>query len=769
MQQIKILIETSAGTVEELDPPRGESIKLNYSISSAENFGKRSGGFSRDIKLPPTENNIKVLGFIHEINDFDRKDVTNRKNCWVSQNGNTYIRGFARVDAIRRSRRLEYFRIRVFGDNADIKDQLDKVYLNELDYGEIKLDVSTVEDTWAYEDSDDGDYLFPLVNYGKWRGITSSLDYVTPGDVCPALFVRPFIHKCFNNIGYNVSSSFLDSTEGKRLLIPYTNPDGYAHGIDWRKDKEFEATNTSSQVVTSQGYHQILFPVENSDIGNNFDSNTFTAPKDGHWNFKFSATVTTTTSLTVHQKILFRKNGTPLLTNVFSMGANFGTQAMSLETGWMKLTEGDTIDMAVLGVAPPITLHADYTLTNTTRPEIQTDDDLNVGGCLRSDITQWKYIEGLIGLFNLYILTDTQSKTVYIEDRDNFFNAITTAADWSTKIDLSSIEDTIISTPARELVFKYKKDGNDKYLNKRNETVGSNVGEFEHTMPERFKKGKQQAGTSLYAMTYMIYDKRLPASISGQGGVGVLTVPKADRAPLVPVMWNEVQDTSDYPDQSYNFAPRILYWIGDTGELTQFGGIPLFHWGDSLSTHSARYTYPKAVSYNLDNINNDPNLQYGDRTVNSVTSQGLYSKYFFNEINNREKGVKRVCKVNLTDKDMLMLAHNANISGEADFRNLVYLKLENGQYWILSAVKDYQPGANNLTMCEFVRYLPNEAAPEQLLDPREVGGEIDVSWPDDAIDYGVIGKVTDHFTYTDNGGILVAEVETNKNFIVVNK
>jgi hypothetical protein len=766
VQQIKILLETSAGTVEELDPPSGEAIKLNYSIASTEKPGKRTGGFSREVKLPPTRNNIRVLGFLHEINDFDSKDVTNRKTCYISNNGTTYMRGFARVDAIKRGRNLNYFRLRVFADNADVKDQLDKVYLNDLDYGEIKNDVATLEATWAYTDSDDGDYLFPLVNYGKWRGVTSQLDYVTPGDLAPALFVRPLVHKCFNAIGYNVSSTFLDGAICKRLLLPYTHPSGYVHGDAWRNGMEFKASNTSSQVVSTFGYTQIQFPTEEFDNGSDFASHTFTAPKDGHWSFTFKATVTSgSTTLSVGNDIVFRKNGTPL-TSVYSMPPNFGPNAVEFRSGWVKLTQGDTIDMAVLQLTGGVTLAADYTLENTTRPEIQTDDDVNIEGTLRPDISQWKYIEGLVGMFNLMVLTDAQSKTVYIEPRDTFYNSITDAWDITSKVDISSVEDTIINTPNRELTFTYKPDSNDKFVKARNEAVGANLGEYEYNMPERFKKGKQAVGTSLFAATYMIYDKRLPARTNS---IGNLSNPNDARAPLVPVMWNEEVVSSDYPDQSYNFAPRILYWMGNSNEPTRLGSVPRFWWGDALLTHSVQHKYPKAVSYNLDNINTDPNLLYHDRTVDGTTTQGLYSTYFHNEINNTSKGVKRTCKVRLTDKDMLMLSHNANKSEEPDFRNLIYMKIENGQYWVLYDVKDYEPGGNKLTTCVFIRYLPNESAPAQTLGPKEVGGEIDVNWPDDVIDFSNISGVTNHFTYTDNGGIIVAVGGPDKYHIVANK
>jgi len=270
----------------------------------------------------------------------------------------------------------------------------------------------------------------------------------------------------------------------------------------------------------------------------------------------------------------------------------------------------------------------------------------------------------------------------------------------------------------------------------------------------------------LFAATYMIYDKRLPARTNS---IGNLSNPNDARAPLMPVMWNEEVVSSDYPDQSYNFAPRILYWMGNSNEPTRLGSVPRFWWGDALLTHSVRHKYPKAVSYNLDNISTDPNLLYHDRTVDGTTTQGLYSTYFHNEINNTSKGVKRTCKVRLTDKDMLMLSHNANKSEEPDFRNLIYMKIENGQYWVLYDVKDYEPGGNKLTTCVFIRYLPNESAPAQTLGPKEVGGEIDVNWPDDVIDFSNISGVTNHVTYTDNGGIIVAVGGPDKYHIVANK
>ena len=108
----------------------------------------------------------------------------------------------------------------------------------------------------------------------------------------------------------------------------------------------------------------------------------------------------------------------------------------------------------------------------------------------------------------------------------------------------------------------------------------------------------------------------------------------------------------------------------------------------------------------------------------------------------------------------MRLANCSNVSGQLDFRNLIYLKIDNGNYWILSAIKDYEVGSKKLTTCEFIRWTATEAAPVQPIEEREIGGTIDIGTIPDLINEGLTSgnnNAHGHLIWTTDGAIIVSE------------
>jgi len=275
------------------------------------------------------------------------------------------------------------------------------------------------------------------------------------------------------------------------------------------------------------------------------------------------------------------------------------------------------------------------------------------------DINVLDLFADITKIFNLYWYTDNKTKTIYVEERDSFFQAITTGVDWTKKLAIDKEEKIkFITDYKRDLLFKYAEDSNDKFLAERNEQkVYSNnlYCSYKHTFPDRFPKGQDNLETSVIAPTYIIHDDRAVAN------------PNTTNYGITARMWNE--STLGHPPKSLAFQPRILNFQHGTQTID----------GDTL--------YINVDGVNYSNIPSALPIEvFGNSVPYSLSfaqDDGLFKTYYDRTMTIIEDGIQLQAYFDLSPNDYQTL----------DIRKPIYLNNpeEVQGYWIIDTISDYSP------------------------------------------------------------------------------
>lgn len=338
-------------------------------------------------------------------------------------------------------------------------------------------------------------------------------------------------------------------------------------------------------------------------------------------------------------------------------------------------------------------------VVNDPSPRTVEGATLPMTSVLPKDMDAKDFLLGIIKMFNLHIKQDNQiDRYYYIEPRDDFYydgSSTTHFEDWTSKIDNNSVE----IVPLGELIAKYytfeNKEESD-YWNKR------------------FKEDRGRA--------YQYYKKEInndflknETKISVPFGSSVMINNPAGSDVVMPSIIQRESNGAFKPVS--NSMPRVLIWGGMRPYTAQRGGAKInldnaaypnqFGWelisGSNSTVQSQtfsifnQYPYAGTVDSPQDPIYdlNWYNMEAGDFVYYDYarwTNENLYNKYWSNFINEVSDPTSKVVIANLrlTSKDVYDL----------DFRKIFVI---DGHWLRLQKIVDFDPNANGLTKCEFLK------------------------------------------------------------------
>tara|TARA_R110002012_G_scaffold21348_5_gene74688 strand:+ start:178 stop:3552 length:3375 start_codon:yes stop_codon:yes gene_type:complete len=288
---------------------RNFPLALNFQISDIKDITSTTGDFSKTFKVPATKNNNKLLKHLYIANintdlltGGHGADVTASLKCRIIIDGLHAINGLLKVTGVAGfGVEASYYNCIFLGSNLGWADELDGVYLHELDWGNnnkgLLYNYDTVSASWNQEDSDtlaDGTsnsnmFVYPIVSHGEYNdgGIENTIQmlktkfahdgfnssqtgyqglqnagggYGTPDpqpDWRPALWVKKTLEKIFHSIGYSIDSTFVNTQMFKQLVwtLPnfkcYNTDEKYA---DFSADATFDKSVNLSAHQTSVDY-----------------------------------------------------------------------------------------------------------------------------------------------------------------------------------------------------------------------------------------------------------------------------------------------------------------------------------------------------------------------------------------------------------------------------------------------------------------------------------------------------------------------------------
>ena len=417
----------------------------------------------------------------------------------------------------------------IIGNEGNLFVDIGDKYLEELDFSEYDHDYTRANQIASWTNNCKVSGVSTNVGMGKGyyygfvqRGLGTNSDSVfSVKEFFPQLFVREYLEKIFAQGGYTWSSTFLDSTEFKSILVePNIN-------VLEMSQSQLDASQwygglLSDVVVTPNNVTVINFNDETNapffDDGNQINGTYVTLANTGYYNLasslKFKVRVTHIDPLVTYAKIygfslknFIEKsydNGATWvnLTNnenfnpIFQINVNTDSiVTVEVATGNQFFSAGDRFRVKAqtqrsfynaLMNLPGIRYY------NVSNVQVGVDDDtdgtllveldsgatgssfygiitakqtvegnpLEVNQALPKQIKQKDFVKSVMQAFNLYLDFDKNDpKKIIIESYNDYFN-YGASVDWANKIDLEKAVDInpFSMVDGKRYIFRYKED-----------------------------------------------------------------------------------------------------------------------------------------------------------------------------------------------------------------------------------------------------------------------------------------------------------------------
>ena len=545
-------------------------------------------------------------------------------------------------------------------------------------------------------------YVYSMIDYGLNTGSSWDIEHFFP-----AIYVKNYIDKIFENAGYTYSSTFFDSQYFKSLIIPF-NKDTFAISQAEVLEREFKATlsaneslvtDTSTGIFYNFNFDEPIEPDNDSTNGNNDDysnyyvpTGEYTAPVTGYYNFNWN--VIKSVILDGIPAGYSRLNSANFITFVIRVNsintfAQAYTGAFTSSGGNLQgtspslfLTAGDIVDFRIrgsFGYTLKDSSNNYYTTSQTVKLQILQGTFLQcrmvntvigegatieLNNAIPKDILQSDFLSSIIKTFKLFVEPDgDNSKKLVIEPRDSFYS--NSVLDWTSKVDVNRDIDI---TPMGELnskryTLKYKSD------------------------KDAFNQNHEQYYARVYGTKIVDIDNDF---LSGE----TVIEPIFSASPLV-----------DYPVGT----DRVITSIVKEGVITQnriASNIRLlfyslrgtkFPYTITYGTSSSVTEYTYAYAGHLDNVwmpIHDLNFGYPDATYYNYgawTNNNLYNRFHARYLDE------------ITDKNSKLVKAYLHIK-PMDILNLDFAKLIRIDKHLLrlNKIMDYDINSTGLTLCEFI-------------------------------------------------------------------
>ena len=657
---------------------------LTKGIVNLDNLKARTGTFSKTFKVPNTKNNANLLSNVDNINSRkDYRDALNRKPCVIIVSGTQIDKGFIQVGKVFDGFELDSYELVFFGNNIDWVKGASELKLRDINYKNNTQDYSkSVINTVNSSNSDVYDNCYPYISKGGNEDIGSLNAQVR--DFYPSFYIRSIIERGLNDLGWNISSSFLESTHIKRLACDLSP--SFTVAEDVIKDSVSRAELTSNLEFGYLDTKIVIFDDDstppNEDLNNHYNTSTgkYTLPATGRYNVDYSLKFYNWVGITgtlVNVTIGVYSNG---ILKSESIRNNLNQDIINTLTGTLSVSDNINSNITIRvsfdgNISSPVSSGQvlDGSFFRVQRQaEIVEGNSFNLNEIIPSSPTLLDVINDFTRMFNIYYWTDVKTKTIYLEPRDTFFESKTSALDWTNKLDIGKgYEVDYISSYKRNVEFKYKDLNNDEWLKGWQDLNKRIYARYNHVLPERFAEGSNTVELGLFSAVYS-HDC---VEVSPVNANLVFTSLK---------VWNEYINPESAPSERItNYNPKIFLFNNGT-QLNVSGGNRQIKKFGILET-----TIPYGIFETYNNTTSDINLSFtGD--------DGLFSNYYSNMFKNIEEGGRLIAYLNLTSTDVDNL----------DFRKLVYIdrpsKL-NG-YYLIEQVIDYNPLSDGLTKVSLFKF-----------------------------------------------------------------
>ena len=203
---------------------------LNFETFSIGDITRKTFIYSKELMLPRTSANAKFFRNYFDTNQDYFMNYKKKISAIVSFDDVSYRKGFLMIKEINEM----YFSAIFYEETIDLTSKIGNKLLEDLDLSDYDHQNSRANIIASWSDYPEvKKYVYPFVDYGmSYYGLEGyclqeydDLDGrgLLGHDLFPAMGTKYLLDKIITEAGYTYTSSFLDSDEFKKLIIPYSN------------------------------------------------------------------------------------------------------------------------------------------------------------------------------------------------------------------------------------------------------------------------------------------------------------------------------------------------------------------------------------------------------------------------------------------------------------------------------------------------------------------------------------------------------------------
>lgn len=473
----------------DLDLSQDTDIAITFSVQDLADITKRRGAFSKTIALPSSKANDIAFRYAYNVQSFVGGFTPNKQvKCALWNDGVQVFRGTMQMLSMSVTRGVATYEVGIYGEEVSLFKAMEGVKLVDT-VGVTGMNhtftESLVTGSWDDTFSDASGFVYGITDaiglghvlgsqtpVGAFASLFAALNYafdrLIPIEVQrPNIWVKKMIDLIFAQHGYRYESTFFQSTEFERLVIPYA---GEAFPYVSGENKCF--VGASGYVTDAAWTYDVIFndttsPFYNADDGK-MDTSTgvFTAASGyaGLYNLNVQLNLAGATDASEFTIEVKDSSGTVLkdtqgnsISEVVAIGNNILIHTINRQ---VFLAQNGTLKVVVTANEGAMELQAGTFQLNLTQRLSMVNQYIDMRTALPADTLQIDLLADLQKMFNLYFYQSPLDPTlIYIEPFNEFYTS--GVVDWSQKSDEAQEMQITMGDPElrKQFTFAYRDGG----------------------------------------------------------------------------------------------------------------------------------------------------------------------------------------------------------------------------------------------------------------------------------------------------------------------
>ena len=291
-------------------------LSMNFTISDGKELESRFGDFSKTFEVPATKNNNRLFRHIYRADIVNNKNVFALKDCRILVDGINFFTGKIQIKGSIQDKNPKSYSCVITGGNATWVSLIKNKNLCDLEFANTStqtFDYTTIENSFTKTQAN-SEIVYPLVSYGDFYptsangGVNLQDELDDSQDWRGWFWVYNLLKEIFKNIGYSISSNFIETADFKKLIthfgweVPISDAENLneTYKLEAKRVGQTQATaqligctdfgnivGTGASIGQDFTNQTLIFNTEVSDISNAHNTSTgvWTCQRGGYYSF----------------------------------------------------------------------------------------------------------------------------------------------------------------------------------------------------------------------------------------------------------------------------------------------------------------------------------------------------------------------------------------------------------------------------------------------------------------------------------------------------